>query len=63
VHHHSLVPITIKPSHTLTYVVDLLTEHSLHHIWVADDESHPIGIVSLTDVLKMLLGYKGKGAK
>jgi len=57
VHHHSLVPTTIRPDDSLTKVVELLVLHSLHHIWIADEEGRPIGIVSLTDVMKMLLSY------
>jgi len=60
VHSHSLEPITIKPTDSLTKVVDLICNNSFHHIWVSDDDLRPVGIVSLTDIMKMLCSYAPK---
>jgi len=54
VHRSSMVPITVGPSHTLLDVVQLLVIHHFHHIWVIDELKLPVGIVSLTDVMRML---------
>jgi len=60
VHSHSLEPITIKPTDSLTKVVDLVVTNSFHHIWVSDDDLRPVGIVSLTDIMKMLCSFTPK---
>lgn len=50
----SPLPITCTLSSTLYSVISLLADHRIHRVWVVDDAGKPIGVVSLTDVLKVL---------
>jgi len=44
--------VTVQKRHTLGEVAALLAKTGLHRIYVDDGEQRPIGIVSLTDILK-----------
>lgn len=48
----SLNPIVGLPSSSLVEIVRELTEQGLHHLWVVD-EFVPVGIISLTDVMRV----------
>lgn len=48
----SLQPICTLATNSLQQVVADLAEGHLHHLWVVDD-FYPVGIVSLTDVMRI----------
>lgn len=54
----SLSPIVCQPDSTLIDVVKLLSEHGIHHLWVVDGDYKPTGIVSITDICKVINNYK-----
>jgi len=54
----SLTPVTVEADWTsLANVLDLFSKLGLHRLWIVDSESQasfPIGVVTLTDVLKIV---------
>ncbi len=51
-----LTPLSFwQAEHTLEQVLQQLVEHHIHRVYVVDDDRKPIGIVSLTDVLKLVV--------
>lgn len=48
------LPPTVMLSSTLTAVVTLLASEHIHRVWVIDEQRKPIGIVTMTDVIKKL---------
>jgi len=49
--------ISATVDETLTSVVDKLLIYRIHRIWVVDGKGKPIGVVSLTDVIKLFSVY------
>jgi CBS domain-containing protein len=35
--------------------MDLLVENAIHRVYVVDEQRHPIGIITATDILRTLL--------
>eukprot|EP00457_Paulinella_chromatophora_P006221 gb/GEZN01006239.1/.p1 GENE.gb/GEZN01006239.1/~~gb/GEZN01006239.1/.p1 ORF type:complete len:370 (+),score=58.70 gb/GEZN01006239.1/:373-1482(+) len=54
VHTQSLKPITLQATARLGDAVHLLVTSKLHHLWICDDKGIPIGIVSMTDIHRMV---------
>eukprot|EP01104_Vermistella_antarctica_P020542 TRINITY_DN8828_c0_g1_i1.p1 TRINITY_DN8828_c0_g1~~TRINITY_DN8828_c0_g1_i1.p1 ORF type:complete len:310 (-),score=90.32 TRINITY_DN8828_c0_g1_i1:65-961(-) len=50
----NLTPITCGYSSTFSEVVTSLVDHRMHRMWVVDQNNHPIGVVSLTDVFRVV---------
>jgi hypothetical protein len=48
--------VSISPSSTLRQVLALLASHRLHRLHVLDDRSRPVGIVTITDLLRLIVG-------
>ena len=46
---------TCSPDAKLKDVIKQLAASSLHRLWIVDKELHPIGVVSLGDVMKALM--------
>jgi CBS domain-containing protein len=46
------VPVTCSPETHLTEVVEKLIGAKIHRVWVVDSAQRPIGVVTLTDILK-----------
>jgi len=46
---------TCKDSHSLEHVINLLADHSIHRVYVVDNQKKPIGVISLKDVLSAIL--------
>jgi CBS domain-containing protein len=51
--HHSLHPITCKPSGFLHNMIPTIVHKRIHRVWVEEDEK-PIGVATLTDIIKTL---------
>lgn len=49
-------PISIRTHHTVDDVARSLAERNLHHAAVVDDDDHAVGVVSVLDVVKALVG-------
>ena len=47
-------PISAPPETTLQQAVALILDHGISRLPVVDAQSHPVGIVTWRDVLKML---------
>ena len=48
--------VTCTPAATFEEVLKLLVQHSVHRVYVIDDLSLPIGVITPTDILKLLAG-------
>jgi CBS domain-containing protein len=48
-------PITVRPSDTLSTVIGLIVTSRVHRVYIVDERNRPIGIVTLTDLLRLLL--------
>lgn len=46
----------VSPSSTLREVMALLAEHRLHRLHVTDEHQRPVGIVTITDLLRVIVG-------
>ncbi|KAL6073818.1 cell separation during budding [Balamuthia mandrillaris] len=46
--------VTVPPTATLQDVVTTLAKKRVHRLYVINEENHPIGLVSLTDIAKVL---------
>jgi CBS domain-containing protein len=44
-----------KKTQSLEHVINLLADHSIHRVFVVDDEKKPIGVITLKDVLFEIL--------
>jgi hypothetical protein len=48
--------VSVRPSSTLREVLGLLAKHRLHRVHVIDDRQRPVGIVTITDLLRVIVG-------
>lgn len=48
------LPPTVTPSTTLNATIMILASEHIHRVWVIDEQQKPIGIVTLTDIIKKL---------
>eukprot|EP00299_Pterocystis_sp_00344_P012721 c6142_g1_i1.p1 GENE.c6142_g1_i1~~c6142_g1_i1.p1 ORF type:complete len:315 (+),score=70.28 c6142_g1_i1:34-945(+) len=58
--HHSpksLTPICVNPSHSLHECIKVLSDNGIHHAWSVDEHGVPIGLVSLTDIIKLVMNW------
>lgn len=51
-------PIYVRPDDLLSDVIRKCTEHNIHRVFVVNEDFEPIGVVSLTDILRELLQKK-----
>lgn len=54
----SLQPTVVRPDHTLDSVVKSIVEQKVHRVWVIDAEYRPIGVITLTDIVKLILNFQ-----
>jgi len=47
--------VTICPDEKLLEILSLVTRAHVHRAWIIDEDSKPIGVVSLTDIIATLL--------
>jgi CBS domain-containing protein len=50
----SLSPVVVRPSDTVSMLVQLLAEGHLHHVYVVGEGRVPQAVLSLTDVMRAL---------
>jgi CBS domain containing-hemolysin-like protein len=48
--------VVVRPCSTLREVLALLVEHRLHRLHVTDERQRPVGIVTITDLLRVIVG-------
>lgn len=48
--------MSVRPSSSLREVLALLAEHRLHRVHVIDAKQRPAGIVTITDLLRVIVG-------
>jgi predicted transcriptional regulator len=44
----------VKPDTKISEVLEKFTQVQVHHFWIIDSQEHPVGIVSMTDVLRFI---------
>jgi len=49
---------TVKPATTFNLILLKLIAMRVHRLWVIDDNSHPVGVITLTDVMHALINEK-----
>jgi len=47
--------LSVKKTSKLSDVIHLLMTYKVHRVWLVDDAERPIGLISITDVMKMLV--------
>jgi len=48
--------VSVRPSTPLREVLALLAQHRLHRLHVIDERQRPVGIVTITDLLRCIVG-------
>jgi len=56
----SLIPVTVTETSTFSDVLLKMTAHRVHRLFVVDGNKHPIGVVTMTDVIRWLYLLLGK---
>jgi len=56
----SLIPVTVTENSTFSDVLLKMTAHKVHRLFVVDTDKHPIGVVTMTDVIRWLFFLLGK---
>lgn len=49
--------MTANRNEMLIDVIDRLVEKRIHRLWIVDEHSRPIGVVSMTDICKLICVY------
>jgi len=52
--------IAVDPQTSLRTVLHILTQNCIHHVWVVDTDDRPLGLVTLTDILALILTRLGE---
>jgi len=45
-------PIVCAPNDSVSYVLGLISQSRVHRVWVLDQNQHPVGVISLTDICR-----------
>jgi len=53
-HKDSLNPVVVSPNSNFGEVLKKMVLSSVHRVFVVDDENKPVGVISMTDVIKWL---------
>jgi len=53
-HKQSLNPVAVNPNSNFSEVLSKMQEFKVHRVFVIDDERKPVGIISMTDVIKWI---------
>lgn len=51
----ALVPITCMEDDSLSVLLSRMVKHRLHRIYIADGRGAPVGVVTMTDILRILV--------
>lgn len=52
--HATLAPVTCHASTSLRDLLDGMVHARTHHVWVVDDQDHPLQVISQTDLIRLL---------
>jgi CBS domain-containing protein len=47
--------VTCTPDESLAAVLDKLVSHHIHRCYVVDERGRPLGVVTMTDVLRVVV--------
>ena len=50
--------LTLKPTSTLREAIVLFADSRVHHLWIVDGDKKPVGALTLTDLMVLLLKKK-----
>lgn len=50
-----LSPITCEPEDDLKDVIKKMLEYGIHRVWITDKQKRPLGVNTLTDILRQLM--------
>jgi CBS domain-containing protein len=53
-------PITVQPNDTLEAVMKTIVENKIHRVYLVDDNSKPVGVISLGDIIAALFGKQSE---
>eukprot|EP00882_Tetradesmus_deserticola_P002977 GHRQ01003161.1.p1 GENE.GHRQ01003161.1~~GHRQ01003161.1.p1 ORF type:complete len:423 (+),score=182.98 GHRQ01003161.1:682-1950(+) len=48
--------ILVTPQATMVDIVDKIVRHRIHRVYVIDDQERPVGVVTCTDVVRLIIG-------
>jgi len=48
-------PVVVRPDDTLAHAIEKCVDNEVHRLFVVNDDHEPIGVLSLTDILRELL--------
>jgi len=48
-------PLTCLPTTTLETAIFRLATYRVHRLWIVDEQGRPVGVLSLTDIMKLFL--------
>jgi CBS domain-containing protein len=54
-HSDGLVVVKVKPTDTLAWAVRVINLYKVHRAYIVDDNSRPVGVIALHDILKELV--------
>jgi len=52
---NQLQVVTATPQSTINEVIETLADKKLHRVWVVDEQYRPVGVISLSNIMKLLL--------
>lgn len=51
-------PIAVKANETIENVIKILSDRGIHRVYIVDDNHKPIGVASLTDILREIISFE-----
>ncbi|KAF6250582.1 hypothetical protein COO60DRAFT_796807 [Scenedesmus sp. NREL 46B-D3] len=48
--------ILVTPQATMVEILDKIVSHRIHRVYVIDDQERPVGVVTCTDVVRLIIG-------
>lgn len=56
------VPVTAQRSETLVTTITRMIDRQVHRLWIVDKNDKPVGVVSMTDMCKVIRDYTEAGS-
>jgi CBS domain-containing protein len=60
-HPESLAPVYVRTNSTFSDVLGKMEQFKIHRVFVVDDKQKPVGVITMTDVLKWLKDVLSRG--
>ena len=54
----SLTPVVVRGETTLLSAVTTLVENQLHRVYIIDDNYRPVGVLALSDVIRLVMNFE-----